>query len=101
MDDRISISISDHVAHVQLARSEKMNALDGRMFSALEEAGVQLEANPEVRAVVLSGAGRAFCAGLDMGNFASMANSDEPGPTLSPPDPRYRQWSPACGLAVA
>ncbi|MFK7977588.1 MAG: crotonase/enoyl-CoA hydratase family protein [Halioglobus sp.] len=76
MEDRISISIEDGVADVRLVRADKMNALDTRMFDAFIEAGEQLRNNPAVRVVVLSGEGRAFCAGLDMGNFASMANKD-------------------------
>lgn len=74
MEDRIKVSIEDGVADVRLARSEKMNALDTRMFDAIIETGQQLANNPQVRAVVLSGEGRAFCAGLDMGNFAAMAD---------------------------
>ena len=75
MKDRIEITVTDGVADVRLVRGHKMNALDNRMFSALAEAGQQLEAAQEVRAVVLSGEGRAFCAGLDMANFAGMAES--------------------------
>jgi len=71
---RVKIEISNHVAHVRLNRPDKMNALDNAMFEAIVEAGEQLKNNDSVRAIVLSGEGRAFCAGLDMGNFASMAN---------------------------
>lgn len=79
MEDRIKISIENGVADVRLARSEKMNALDTKMFDAIIAAGEQLRSNPDVRVVVLSGEGRAFCAGLDMGNFASMANKEDAG----------------------
>jgi enoyl-CoA hydratase/carnithine racemase len=61
---------------VRLNRAEKMNALDNAMFEAIVAAGEQLKADTNVRAVVLSGEGRAFCAGLDMGNFANMAKGD-------------------------
>lgn len=77
MEDRISTSVSEHVAHVRLIRSDKMNALDSKMFDAIEAAGKQLAADPEVRAVVLSGEGRGFCAGLDMGSFAAMTDGKE------------------------
>jgi enoyl-CoA hydratase/carnithine racemase len=50
-----------------------MNALDDAMFEALVATGERLKADRGVRAVVLSGEGRAFCAGLDMGNFGRMA----------------------------
>ena len=73
---RVLIDIENHVAHVRLNRAEKMNALDNAMFEAIVAAGEQLKADTSVRAVVLSGEGRAFCAGLDMGNFANMAKGD-------------------------
>ena len=53
-----------------------MNALDDAMFEALIETGERLKAEAGVRAVVLSGEGRAFCAGLDMGNFGKMASGE-------------------------
>ncbi len=73
MKDRISITTEGGVADVRLIRADKMNALDDAMFNALIEAGETLKADKSVRAVVLSGEGRAFCAGLDMGNFGKMA----------------------------
>ncbi len=68
--------MTNGVADVKLNRPDKMNALDGAMFKGLIEAGETLKADPSVRAVVLSGAGRAFCAGLDLGSFSKMADSE-------------------------
>jgi enoyl-CoA hydratase/carnithine racemase len=73
MNDRVTITITDGVADVRMVRTDKMNALDNAMFEALVGAGERLKTEPGVRAVVLSGEGRAFCAGLDMGNFGQMA----------------------------
>ena len=73
MDDRVSITIEGGVADVRMIRTDKMNALDNAMFEALIGAGERLKREPGLRAVVLSGEGRAFCAGLDMGNFGQMA----------------------------
>jgi enoyl-CoA hydratase/carnithine racemase len=64
--DRVDVTLADGVAHVQLARPDKLNALDGPMFDALIGAGQRLFETPEARCVVLSGAGRGFCAGLDL-----------------------------------
>ena len=75
MDERVSISISDGVADVRLVRAAKMNALDAAMFEALVAATERLSREKGLRAVVLSGEGRAFCAGLDMGRFAAMKDS--------------------------
>jgi len=68
---RVSIAIEDHVADVRLTRPEKLNALDPAMFAALTDAIAQLEATSGLRAAVLSGEGRGFCAGLDMASMAS------------------------------
>jgi enoyl-CoA hydratase/carnithine racemase len=78
MDGRVAVEISDGVAHVRMVRGDKMNALDNRMFEALRETGRALSEDNAVRAVVLSGEGRAFCAGLDMANFAGMLEPDRP-----------------------
>jgi enoyl-CoA hydratase/carnithine racemase len=79
MEDRIQVTMKDGVADVRLVRADKMNALDDAMFSALVETGERLKTEAGVRAIVLSGEGRAFCAGLDMGNFAQMASGKRDG----------------------
>jgi enoyl-CoA hydratase/carnithine racemase len=72
MENRVSISVTEGVADVRLVRADKMNALDQAMFEALVAATDRLASEKGLRAVVLSGEGRAFCAGLDMGRFAAM-----------------------------
>src|SRR4030081_3837981 len=72
MEKRVSVSISEGVADVRLVRADKMNALDSAMFDALVATTERLAHEKGLRAVVLSGEGRAFCAGLDMGRFAAM-----------------------------
>jgi len=85
MTDRLSITHEDGVAHVQLARPDKLNALDIAMFEALCAAGDQLKSDPSLRCVVLSGQGRAFCAGLDVASFAAMmAEGDTVSKMMSP-----------------
>ncbi len=77
MDDRVTVTIEAGVADVRLVRADKMNALDPAMFEALRATGRRLIREPGLRAVVLSGEGRAFCAGLDFGRFEKMAS--QPG----------------------
>jgi enoyl-CoA hydratase/carnithine racemase len=72
MEQRVSITITEGIADVRLVRADKMNALDAAMFEALVAATDRLSREKGLRAVVLSGEGRAFCAGLDMGRFAAM-----------------------------
>jgi len=76
MSERVRIEIEAGVAHVRLTRADKMNALDGKMFAALTAAGTGLAADRSLRAVVLSGEGRSFCAGLDVANFAGGGGLD-------------------------
>ena len=80
MSDRIVVHVEGHVADVRMDRTDKLNALDYEMFQALIETGRSLATTKGVRAVVLSGNGRAFCAGLDFASFMAMAGSG--GPTL-------------------
>ncbi len=84
MSDRVQIEITDGVADVRLDRPDKMNALDGAMFAAIAEAGETVANDPTIRAVVLSGAGRAFCSGLDFSSFQAMAG-DGPRPSTDAP----------------
>ena len=71
--NRVELTLEGGVAHVQLVRADKMNALDPDMFAAILEAGSYLFDEPRARCVVLSGAGRSFCAGLDL---TSMGQTD-------------------------
>ena len=71
-EQRVAVTITDGVADVRLARPEKRNALDGAMFAGLVTAGERLKSEPGVRAVVLSGEGPDFCAGLDFDMFLAM-----------------------------
>ncbi|HXA27095.1 MAG TPA: enoyl-CoA hydratase-related protein [Acetobacteraceae bacterium] len=67
----VRLEIADHVARVTIDRPEVLNALDAEAEAALEGIWQGLEANRDVRAVVLTGAGeRGFCVGADMKNVA-------------------------------
>jgi enoyl-CoA hydratase/carnithine racemase len=82
MEERIKTTIAEGVADVRLTRADKMNALDDAMFEALRRTGEELKTRAGVRAVVLSGDGRAFCAGLDTANFGKMASGTRSGDHL-------------------
>ncbi len=76
---RVTLTFAEGVADVRLDRPEKLNALDAAMFEALVEAGERLKGAPELRAVVIHGAGRAFSAGLDRESFAAIAEGRREG----------------------
>jgi enoyl-CoA hydratase/carnithine racemase len=66
VENRVRIEKKDGIADVRMVRADKLNAMDMPMFAALVEAGLELAADRSLRAVVLSGEGRAFSAGLDV-----------------------------------
>jgi len=69
MNERVLIDIDNHVATVTLNRADKRNAVDFDMFEGIAAAADDLAQNRSVRAVVLSGAGSDFCAGIDISVF--------------------------------
>ena len=84
MADRVVVNVVDGVADVRLNRPDKLNALDQAMFQALVDAGAELAHDRGLRAAVLSGEGRAFCAGLDFASFTALANSETGGGSRGP-----------------
>jgi enoyl-CoA hydratase/carnithine racemase len=82
MKDRVSITMLEGgIADVRMIRTDKMNALDPAMFSGIVEAISTLETMPGLRVVILSGEGKAFCAGLDMASMAGGSGNDLPART--------------------
>jgi Enoyl-CoA hydratase/isomerase len=82
VSDAVLVDITDGVADVRLNRPEAMNALNDDLFAALIDTGQLLRSEPGLRAVVLSGEGRGFCAGLDTSSFAGQTS----GARLVPAD---------------
>jgi enoyl-CoA hydratase/carnithine racemase len=68
------------VVQLTLARPDKLNALTAPLVAELHDALRALAPDPSCRAVVLTGAGRGFCAGLDLGGFGVVAGTEEAGP---------------------
>lgn len=78
--DRIAVRIEAGVAHVELARPDKYNAMDKAMFAAIGDAFTALGRDPAVRAILLSGQGKHFTAGLDLDYAAQQfPGSADPG----------------------
>ena len=74
---RVLVSVDNHIARVRLNRPDKRNGLDLPMFEGIVAAGEQILADKSVRAVVLSGEGPAFCAGLDVKAFFAMGDAGQ------------------------
>ena len=78
MSDCVSVSIDDDgIADVRLNRPDKLNACDFAMLESLDAAGSELADRRSLRAVVLSGEGRSFCAGLDTALLGEMADDPD------------------------
>ena len=86
MNDRVRVRVEGHVAEVRLNRPGKHNAIDKAMFEGLAAAGDEVAADKSVRAVVLTGEGDNFCAGIDMSMF-QQRDFDFRTPLLDPLDP--------------
>ncbi len=74
----ILVEKDGHVAVITLNRPEHLNALTLSMQDELLSALQEADSDPEVRAMVLTGAGRAFCAGIDMSSGATAADDTVP-----------------------
>ena len=79
MTDQLIERIEDGVATLTMNRPEARNALTGEMQTALQEAIPRLAEDRKVRVVVITGAGRAFCAGGDVKGFAAATAASEGG----------------------
>lgn len=84
MSERVLVDIDNHVATVILNRAVKRNAVDFDMFEGIAAAADKLAKNSSVRAVVLSGDGADFCAGIDIAIFAGDGIGSETGDLLQP-----------------
>jgi enoyl-CoA hydratase/carnithine racemase len=76
MADRVLYQVEDRVATVTMSLPDKLNAMDRQTFEELRRAAARAAEDPDVGAVVVTGAGRAFSSGLDLAEFAGMAEVD-------------------------
>ena len=68
--DEVQYDIDGHIATITLSRPEKLNAMTDEMYRAIADALLEADANPEVRCSIITGSGRAFTSGHDLGEFA-------------------------------
>jgi enoyl-CoA hydratase/carnithine racemase len=67
--EQILVETADRVRTITLNRPDRLNAWTGTMHGELKQAMHEAGADPEVRVIILTGAGRGFCAGADMGGL--------------------------------
>lgn len=75
--ETLNLAVADGIATLTLSRPERMNAFNGPMIRDLVAAFDETDANDDVRVVVVTGAGRAFCAGADLGSGGETFNYDK------------------------
>ena len=89
-----------HVAILTFNRPDRLNTISGKMLSALSERLVEADRDPEVRAIVLTGAGRAFCAGLDLSDPGRLTGAETDAIAPSPGEFDLRDAPPVVLHAV-
>jgi methylglutaconyl-CoA hydratase len=77
-NDRVLVSVSEGVATLTLNRPDKRNALDTETVQALHESVLAMDRTPDVRVMVLRGAGPDFCAGADLEQLERIAAGRDP-----------------------
>lgn len=78
MSDLLKFEIKDHIATITLNRPEKLNAFTTEMLYAWADALKECQRNEDIRVVVLTGAGRAFCSGGDVGGMNERKQAETP-----------------------
>jgi enoyl-CoA hydratase len=86
MSHSVSYETAGRIATITLNRPDRLNAIDVHMPSEIREAVERANADDTVHVIVITGAGRAFCAGYDLKDYAE-ASGDNPGVQSMPWDP--------------
>lgn len=73
-NNEVLYEVSDHIATLTLNRPDKLNAWTGQMDKEYRACLAEAENDPDVRVIIVTGAGRGFCAGADMGGLQATAD---------------------------
>jgi enoyl-CoA hydratase/carnithine racemase len=76
--ETLLVEVDGRIGRVTLNRPDKLNALSRQLMSEIVELGAWLKLREDIRVVVLSGAGRSFCAGFDLNDFSSASAGESP-----------------------
>ena len=95
----IAYDVADRVATITLDRPDRLNAFTGRMQVELCDAFDRIDADDDVRAVIVTGRGRGFCAGADLGTGGSTFDAAESGAAYEP-DGRHRDEGGLTALRI-
>lgn len=99
--ETLTVEITDHIAHVAFNRPDSLNAMNGTMFGEIGKAFRALDADPSVRAIILSGNGKHFTAGLDLKESATVLGGAEGDPArVREKLRRHILWLQDCFTAI-
>jgi enoyl-CoA hydratase/carnithine racemase len=76
--ETLLVEVDGRIGRVTLNRPDKLNALSRQLMSEIVELGAWLKLREDIRVVILSGAGRSFCAGFDLNDFSSASAGESP-----------------------
>ena len=94
--ETVLYDVADRICTITLNRPEKLNAWTRQMHLDLKDAMQKAGADPDVRAIILTGAGRGFCAGADMGGLQAIGA----GAGRRPLDQGRKQTCPAAARCL-
>ena len=77
--EQITYGVADNIATITMNRPDQLNAFTGRMMVEMIDAFDQTDADDDVRAVIVTGAGRGFCAGADLAGGGATFDTDAQG----------------------
>lgn len=83
--NEVLYDVTDRIATITLNRPERMNSIDDTMPINIAKAMAKAGSDPGVRAIILTGAGRAFCAGADIGRLQRRSGGERPAPPADDP----------------
>lgn len=82
--EQILYDVEDHILTITMNRPEKLNAFTGTMMKEMIDAFDRADADDDVKAIIITGAGRGFCAGADLAGGGDTFNADAAGAGLKP-----------------
>jgi enoyl-CoA hydratase/carnithine racemase len=82
--EQIAYDVADNIATITMNRPDQLNAFTGRMMNEMIDAFDQTDADDDVRAVIVTGAGRGFCAGADLSGGGATFDTDVQGAKREP-----------------
>ncbi len=98
MADEVLVEVAEHVATITLNRPDAMNAINPELGAGLAEALRRVDEDDDIRVAILTGNGRAFCAGADLRGGSPGSRGNAPGDFLATQTPRV--WADAISKPV-